>query len=129
MRNAEDGTDENGKVKGKILRPAVVAGMVLTRFVVLPFVGRLLFRLLRMSEFAVDPLLRVYLLIPFFMPTASNSVVMVQMAAIKVPHAGEKMEEALLTLIFWQYLVAPLFLTANMAIDLLFVFGVDSNLR
>jgi len=101
--------------------------MVLTRYVLLPFIGRLLYHILHIPFYAKDPLLRLYLLIPYFMPTASNSVVMAQMAALKLPNVGERMEQALLTLIFWQYLVAPLFLTANMAIDLLFVFGFETN--
>lgn len=117
MRTPELSKDQD------LLRPTVIAGMVLTRFVLLPFVGRLLFKVFDLSLYVQDPLLRLYLLVPYFMPTASNSVVMVQMAAMRLPYAGERMEKALLTLIFWQYMVAPLFLTANMTLDLMFVFG------
>ena len=56
------------------------------------------------------------------MPTASNSVVMVQMAMAKLQAQGSQMERALLTLIFWQYMLAPLCLTINMAMALLLVF-------
>lgn len=100
------------------IRPWTVMLVILTRFVLLPMVGRFVYGLLGMSLFVTDPLLRIYLLVPYFMPTASNTVVMVQMAALGKRHVGEIMEAGLLIVIFWQYVFAPVCLTLNMAVGL-----------
>lgn len=100
----------------------LLSSIVVTRFLFLPFIGRLLYQILDVPAFVSDPLLRIYMLIPYFMPTASNSVVMVQMVAAGVPNIAERMEGVLLACIFWQYATAPLFLTANMALGLMLVF-------
>lgn len=89
--------------------------------------GRLLYKLFNISFWVQDPVLRIYLIIPFFMPTASNSVVMVQMAMAKMQNGGRGMERALLSLIFWQYVLAPVCLTLNMAMGLVLVFGSENQ--
>lgn len=112
---------------GFTLTPFEIAMIVGARFVLLPLFGRTLFHLSGARDYVQDPLLQLYLLIPFCMPTASNSVVMAQMATLSLPNSGSRMENALLTIIFWQYIVAPFFLTANMALNLLLVFGNGSD--
>lgn len=112
---------------GHSLKPKEIIVIVAARFVFLPMIGRILFFLSGAKDYVEDPLLQIYLLIPFCMPTASNSVVMAQMAAMNLPNSGARMENALLTIIFWQYVVSPIFLTANMALNLLLVFGADNN--
>lgn len=105
-----------------------ICALVATRYIVLPIIGRLLVHVLDKWLLIEDDLLRIYMMIPFFMPTASNSVVMVQMAAQRPGRdldSTMQMERALLTFMFWQYAVAPLFLTANIALGLMDLEGID----
>lgn len=95
-----------------------VIALVAARYVALPLVGRVLVLAAAKVVRVDDGLLRVYMMIPFFMPTASNSVVMVHLAAQNDAVAAAEMERTLLTLMFWQYAVAPVFLTANVALSL-----------
>lgn len=114
------------KTQSFSLKTREITVMVLTRFLLLPLLGRTIFYISGAKERIDDPLLQLYMLIPFCMPTASNTVVMAQIATQGLPSSGNRMENALLTVIFWQYVVAPLFLTANMALNLMLVFGTDS---
>lgn len=111
-------TLRNGGGEGTLQARQVVI-LVATRYVVLPVIGRVLVRLVDGWLGGIqDDLLRMYMTVPFFMPTASNSVVMVQMAAQRDLSGGLRMERALLTVMFWQYAVAPVFLTANVLLGL-----------
>lgn len=95
-----------------------VSAMVATRFLVMPMFGLLLVRVANWFLDVDDELLLVYMSMPFYMPTASNLVVMVQMASERNKEAGSRMERALLRIMFWQYAVAPLFLTMNVGLSL-----------
>lgn len=126
FRNAVSGqkcVGNGSKLRFQTISGMMILGLVLTRFVILGFAGRIAFKILGFSYFVHDPLLRIYMIFPYFMPTASNIVVMVQMAGGNLPNVGDRMEHALLTLMFWQYVTAPLFLSANVALDIVLAYG------
>lgn len=114
---AKDTTASSPEV---VLRGWEVCAMVAVRFVVLPALGRVLVDAVHAWVVPIDDdLLRMYLMLPFGVPTASNAVVMVQMVAERRPGVARRMEQALLRVMLWQYAVAPVFITANMAMALM----------
>lgn len=118
-RPSRSSTDCIAETDDYILHWREICIFVATRFILMPIIGRFFVRVVDDWLIIEDDLLRIYMMVPFFMPTASNSVVMVQMLAQRNACVGMRMEKALLTLLFWQYAVAPIFMTTNIALGLL----------
>lgn len=94
--------------------PSICIG-VFVRFVVMPGIGQLVWRGWLSTGLlpppTADPMISLILLIESFMPTANN--------VIMISHLFGRNPEFASLLLFSQYLVSPIFLTANVAVALL----------
>lgn len=100
----------------------VHAGIFAMRMLVLPFIGRMLFRLFNMWAIP-GKLLKVYYLINFSVPTANNTIMVFVVMTQLLPSLGPQLEEDVATTIFYQYMSIPLFFTLNTALALNLVFN------
>ncbi|CAN8076853.1 unnamed protein product [Agarophyton chilense] len=89
--------------------------ILLVRMVVLPMVARGLYTALNLSEAVHNPLLGVFGLVEFNVPTANNTVIMVSIAAEALPRIGRQLRQDVAKAVFWQFLATPVFLTLNTA--------------
>lgn len=91
-----------------------VLAVVVARMLIMPIVGTLTLHLVLavglMDRSKVDPLMLTVMAMMAFVPTANNALIMAQVAG-----AGA---EAVALVIFWQYLVAPLFVSGWTALAL-----------
>eukprot|EP00172_Hildenbrandia_rubra_P002935 Plantae.Rhodophyta-Hildenbrandia_rubra.ctg41810.p1 GENE.Plantae.Rhodophyta-Hildenbrandia_rubra.ctg41810~~Plantae.Rhodophyta-Hildenbrandia_rubra.ctg41810.p1 ORF type:complete len:433 (+),score=56.26 Plantae.Rhodophyta-Hildenbrandia_rubra.ctg41810:134-1432(+) len=105
----------------------VIAAVVTARMVLLPALGAITYILLRSYLPTGDKIMHTILLAEFNTPSASNNIVMAQIASIYRPDVGSSVETTVASLIFWQYVVTPFLLTMNTTINLSAVFGVASE--
>lgn len=102
-----------------VTRPSQTFGMFaiaiifVIRLVLLPWLGRLLHRWLGLTQVVHDPLLSVFTLVEWTVPTANNCIIMVSIVAERLPVLGAKLREDVSKCLFWQYLALPVFLTIN----------------
>lgn len=87
--------------------------ILLLRMVALPWLGRALHRALRLSTLIQDPLLSVFTLVEWTVPTANNCIIMVSIVAERLPVLGKRLREDVSRCLFWQYALLPVFLTVN----------------
>ncbi|GAB0494611.1 hypothetical protein MMPV_005905 [Pyropia vietnamensis] len=101
----EDATPGGGAEGGLDARS--VLAVVVARMLIMPVVGTLTLHLVLavglMDRFKVDPLMLTVMAMMAFVPTANNALIMAQVAG-----AGA---EAVALVIFWQYMVAPVFVS------------------
>lgn len=95
--------------------PQAILSIILVRMVLLPFVGRILYSTLGLSEVIANPRLGIFVLSQWNVPTANNTVIMASIAAESLPRIGKQIREDVSRCVFWQFLATPFFLTLNTA--------------
>ncbi len=98
------------------------AGIVVIRLVILPFIGRAIYRGLKLWQIP-GKLLGVFALIQMAVPTANNTVMVIVVTAQFLPNIGPQLEEDVATSVLLQYITLPLMLTVNTALALNIVFN------
>lgn len=89
--------------------------ILFVRMVLLPLVAREIYRALNFSEKVHNPLLGIFGLVEFNVPTANNTVIMISIAAESLPRIGRQLRQDVSKAVFWQFLATPIFLTLNTA--------------
>lgn len=109
----EDTAPGGGGGEGGLDARSVLA-VVVARMLLMPIIGTVTLHLVLavglMDRSKVDPLMLTVMAMMAFVPTANNALIMAQVAG-----AGA---EAVALVIFWQYLVAPLFVSGWTALAL-----------
>lgn len=101
--------------------------IVVVRMILLPLISRILYVLLGVRNKLANPLLGVFALMEFNVPTANNTVIMITIAAESLPRIGKRLKADVSKAVFWQFLTVPLFLTLNTAAALNLQYGASYN--
>lgn len=96
--------------------------IVLVRMLLLPYIGRQLYKFLDLARGISSPELRIFVLSQWNVPTANNAVIIMSIAAESLPRIGKRLREDVSKCVFWQFLLTPLFLSLNTAAALNLVF-------
>lgn len=92
--------------------------ILVTRLILMPWIGRTVHRAFRLAQFIPDPLLSVFVLVEWAVPTANNAIIMVSIIAGKSPTLGARIRQDVSKCLFWQYVTLPVFLTLNTVLSL-----------
>lgn len=100
------------------------AAILVTRMVILPWIGRVIFRIFAMKELP-SKLLGVFSLIELSVPTANATVMIIVIVSKFLPNIGLVLEEELASSVFYQFCVVPIFFSINTVFTLNLVFDKD----
>lgn len=87
--------------------------ILIVRNVLIPLVGRAIHRVFHFKQAIPNPLLSVFVLIEWAVPSANNTIIMVSVLTEKMPALGARVRQDVSKCLFWQFVTLPLFLTLN----------------
>lgn len=90
-----------------------IAMIFVTRLILIPWIGRVIHSWLGLTKVIQDPLLSVFALVEWSVPTANNCIIMVSIVAERLPVLGASIRADVSKCLFWQYMALPFFLTCN----------------
>lgn len=92
------------------------------RMIVLPFVGRMIYKVTQMWRIP-GQMLRVFSLIEMAVPSANATVMVTVLLSQFLPNIGPQLEADVAATILYQYAVVPVFFTVNTALALNLVYN------
>lgn len=113
LANSSTSETTNGKGESETFGVFAIAMIFITRLILIPWIGRQIHRWLRLTEVIEDPLLSVFALVEWTVPTANNCIIMVSIIAERLPVLGAKLRKDVSKCLFWQYMALPVILTVN----------------
>lgn len=93
----------------------VMVFIIFMRMLLLPLLARSVYTLFNVSDYIANPMLGVFVLVQWGVPTANITVIMVTIAAESLPRIGDQLRRDISKCVFYQILVTPVFLTLNTA--------------
>lgn len=95
------------------------------RMIVLPFIGRVIYRVTQMWRIP-GKMLGVFSLIEMAVPSANATVMVTVLLSQFLPNIGPQLEADVAATILYQYLAVPVFFTINTALALNLVYNEHS---